>query len=138
MNYRKGILTFAFAVILFAGALVIDASAQTRGYVTVRRPVVRQVIVRDPWMYRYSPYWRSRYYYDPFYSDFYKSPYERYLEQRFYLERELQGNIRELNEHQRKYRADGYLSAKEREELADDVKDVQKARAKLSRLLRNY
>jgi hypothetical protein len=139
MNYRKGILTFVFALILSAGAFAIDASAQT-GSVVIRRGTQRPVVVRryvSPyWRYRYDPYWRYSRYYDPFYADFYRSPYERYLEQRYYLERELRGNQRELAEHREKYSRDGYISPKEREELNDDIRDVQKARAKLNNFLR--
>jgi hypothetical protein len=101
---------------------------------------VHRVYYPSPyWRYR-SPYWRARYfgYYDPFWADFYKTPYERYLEERWYAERELAGNQRELQKHQLKYRADGYISPKEQKELADDIRDVQKARARLNRLNRNY
>jgi hypothetical protein len=61
----------------------------------------------------------------------------RYQEQKFYLERELRGNQRELEEHQAKYRADGVITAKERRELEDDYKDVRESREKLNRFLRN-
>src|SRR3982751_728397 len=51
MKYGKTILTIVFAMFLFAGALVSDASAQT-GRVVVRgvvaRPVVVRRYVRDP------------------------------------------------------------------------------------------
>src|SRR5688572_24533272 len=133
MRYRNKILTIGFVMFMLAVGLTYEASAQTRRVVSIRRPViVRQYIYRDP-------FWRSRYYgygygYDPYWS----SPYQRYQEQRFYLERELAGNQRELAEHQRKYRADGVITAKERRELEDDIKDVRNSRAKLRMFGRNY
>src|SRR5688500_8164718 len=129
MKYRNKILTIGFVMFMLAVGLTYEASAQTRRVITVRRPViVRQYVYRDP-------FWRSRYYgYDPFWS----SPYQRYQEQRFYLERELAGNQRELAEHQRKYRADGVITAKERRELADDIKDVRNSMEKLRRFSRYY
>ena len=131
MKFGKRFLTLVFAVFMLGGLYVASAKAQT-GRVIVRRPVV----VRH---YRYNPFWRSHYWrYDPFYADLYKSPYERYLEEKWYAERELAGNQRELQKHQQKYRADGYISPKEQRELEDDIKDVQKARARLNKLNRNY
>ena len=125
MKASKSVLTIAFVVFMFAVGLVYEASAQNRRYITVRRPViVRTYVYRDP-------FWRSRYY-DPYYY----SPYYRYQEQRYYLQRELAGNQRELNEHLRKYRADGVITAKERRELADDYKDVRESRARLLRYSR--
>ena len=129
MKYRNKILTIGFVMFMLAVGLTYEASAQTRRVISVRRPViVRQYVYRDP-------FWRSRYYgYDPYWS----SPYQRYQEQRFYLERELAGNQRELAEHQRKYRADGVITAKERRELEDDIKDVRNSRARLRMFGRNY
>lgn len=116
MRYRNKILTIAFALFLLSAGFVYETSAQSRIRV-IRRPViVRSYVYRDP-------FWRSRYYgygyYDPFYSS-----YLRQQEQRYYLERDLEGNRRELAEHLRKYRADGVITAKERRELEDDYKDV--------------
>jgi|GEM_PF-3173214 len=143
MKYGKLFLTAFFAMFMVAGALVTSAEAQT-GRVIVRRTTPRPVVVRrvyvDPyWAARYygvSPYWgyASRYYYDPFYADLYKTPYEHYLEQRWYAQRELAGNQRELQKHRRKYAADGVITAKERRELEDDVRDVQKAQQRLRKL----
>jgi hypothetical protein len=132
MKHLKRSLTIVFAVLMLTGGLVLSAEAQTRRTI-IRRPVYRPVIVRRVY---YNPFYRR--YYDPFYYDFYRSPYERYLENRYYAERELAGNQRELAKHQAKYRADGIITAKERRELEDDIRDVQKARAKLNRLYRNY
>ena len=39
---------------------------------------------------------------------------------------------------QEKYRADGIITAKERRELEDDIKDVRNSRARLNRFLRDY
>jgi hypothetical protein len=140
----KKFLSFLFAIMILAGGLVYEASAQTRrGTVVVRRPVIVRQYVYSP--YRYSPYWGSRYwgytpyaysgFYDPYY---YQTPYQRFLEQRYQAQRELAGNRRELAEHQRKYNADGVLTEKERRELADDIKDVREAEARLRYLNRNY
>ena len=121
MKFRRIILTTAFALTMLAGGLVTEAEAQRR--VVVQRPViVRNYVYRDP-------FWRTRYYgYSPFYNSYYyQSPYERYLEQRYYAQRELAGNQRELAKHQRKYRADGVITAKEARELADDIKDVRES-----------
>jgi hypothetical protein len=132
MKFGKRSLTFVFALFMLMGTYVYSAQAQTGRVIVVRRPVV----VRP----YYNPYWGARAwrYYDPFYADLYKSPYERYLEEKWYAERELAGNQRELQEHQQKYRADGFISPKEQKELQDDIKDVQKARARLNRLNRSY
>ena len=125
MRYKKLFLTLVFALFLTGGAFFTSASAQTRRVV-----VYRPVYVR--------PFWGYRHYYDPFWRDMYKTPYERYLEERWYAQRELQGNLRELSKHREKYAADGVITAKERRELDDDVRDVAKARARLAVLNRNY
>src|SRR5687768_8163521 len=133
MKFRKKFLTIAFAMFMLAVGFTYEASAQTRRIVTVQRPViVRQYVYRDP-------FWRARSWgYDPFYDSYYRSPYQRYQEQRFYLERELAGNRRELAEHQRKYRADGVITAKERRELNDDIKDVRNSMERLRQFSRYY
>ena len=140
MKHAKRFLTLVFALFMLTGAFIVSAQAQTVVVRRTRPVVVHRVYYPSPyWRYR-SHYWRARYfgYYDPFWADFYKTPYERYLEERWYAERELAGNQRELQKHQLKYRADGYISPKEQKELADDIRDVQKARARLNRLNRNY
>lgn len=118
-----------FALIFSAGAFVSSSQAQTRR-------VIRPVVVYRPVYYRSFGF--HRYYYDPFWADMYKTPYERYLEERYYAERELAGNQRELAKHQEKYSRDGVITAKERRELDDDVRDVAKARARLNQLNRYY
>jgi hypothetical protein len=132
MKFGKKFLTVAFATFMLAGGLVYEASAQRR-VVTIRRPViVRNYVYRDP-------FWRTRYYgYSPFYEPYYYSPYLRYQEQRYYLQRELAGNQRELAEHRRKYSRDGVITEKERRELEDDIKDVRKSMAKLRSFSRYY
>jgi hypothetical protein len=130
MKFRNLFLTLVFALFLSAGAFVSTSDAQ------VRR-VVRPVVVYRPIYAR--PYWGySRYYYDPFWAEMYKTPYERYLEERYYAQSELSGNQRELAKHREKYARDGVITAKERRELEDDVRDIAKARARLARLNRNY
>ncbi len=133
MRSGKKILTIVFAMLMLSAGFIYEAEAQTRRVVTVRRPViVRSYVYRDP-------FWRSRYYgYSPFYDSYYYSPYARYQEQRFQLQNELAGNRRELAEHQRKYRADGVITAKERRELADDIKDVRNSEARLRQFNRYY
>jgi len=136
MKYSKHIFITFFATLLLGSALVLETQAQSRRTVVVQRPVVvNRVITRRPfWRYRsYRPYWGYSGFYDPYHY----SPYLRYAEQKYYLERELRGNQRELAEHQEKYRADGVISAKEQRELEDDIRDVQRAKANLSRFLRN-
>lgn len=125
MKYARRIFTIAFAVSMFSAGLVYEASAQRR-VVTVRRPIiVRQYVYRDP-------FWYSRYY------DYYYNPYVRAAEQRYYLQRELEGNRRELAKHLRKYRADGVITAKERRELDDDYKDVRNSTLRLRRFSGYY
>jgi hypothetical protein len=139
MNKGIKFITLVFAILMIAGTLVVSASAQTGGRVTVRRTITRPVVVR-----RYvSPYWGYRSYYgspywgySSFYDPYWDSPYLRYQDQKFSLQRELAGNQRELAKHQAKYRADGYISEKERRELADDVRDVQRSRQRLNNFIR--
>lgn len=135
MRYGKKFVTIAFAVLMLGAGFVYEASAQRRGSsisTGVRRPIiVRRHIYRDP-------FWRSRYgygygYYDPFYDS-----YLRQQEQRYYLQRDLEGNRRELAEHKRKYYADGVLTDKERRELADDEKDVRNSKQDIRRYGRYY
>ena len=141
MLRNKLFLTIAFSMVLFAGAFVNDAAAQTRRSVSpgrvvvVQRPVVRRYWIRDPFA-RYD-YWNSGYY-AGYYDAYRSNPYLRIQEQRYRLAEELRGNERELAKHREKYYADGYLTPKEREELADDVRDVQRARAELNQFLRYY
>lgn len=126
MRYKNLVLTLVFALFLVGGAFFTNASAQRRVY--IRRPIITR-----PWGWGYN-----RYYYDPFWADMYKTPYERYQEERWYAQRELAGNQRELAKHREKYARDGVITAKERRELEDDVRDVAKSRARLAQLDRNY
>src|SRR5689334_13685492 len=125
MINRKSILTMGFAIFMLAVGFTYEAPAQRR--VIVRRPtIVRSYVYRDPfWRSRY--YGSGYYYGSPFYDSFYQSPYERYREQQYYLQNDLRGNERELAEHLRKYRRDGVITAKERRELDDDIRDVQRS-----------
>ena len=134
MKNTKTLLTIAFAIVLLFGAAVISASAQRR---VVR--VVRQPVVVSPY-YGYNLYWnRWNRFYDPFYRDLYFSdPYLEVQRQKYYLQQELKGNQRELAKHLEKYRADGVITAKEREELDDDYRDVAKAKRKLAEFNRRY
>ena len=129
MKFRNLVLTLIFAVFLSAGAFVSSTEAQ------VRR-VVRPTVVYRPIYSR--PFWGYRRYYDPFYADLYKSPYERYQEERYYAQSQYRHDQKVLAEHQEKYARDGVITDKERRKLADDVSDLQKSRARLSRLNRNY
>ena len=133
MSLSKKFLTVAFAMFMLTVGLTYEASAQSRRVVVVQRPVVvRQYVNRDP-------FWRTRYYgYSPYYNNYYYSPYQQFQEQRFYLQNDLAGNRRELAEHQRKYRADGVITAKERRELQDDIKDVRNSEARLRNFGRYY
>lgn len=127
MRYTKRALTFIFAILLLMGTAAIAASAQRRGGRGYHRPVRVYYVQRDPfWSWNY---WNNPYYYDPYYSE---------RQQRYYLRSRLQGNQRELNKHLEKYNADGVLTAKERRELEDDYKDVNRARSNLSRYNRDY
>jgi hypothetical protein len=126
MRYTKRILTFIFAIVLLMGTAAIAASAQGRGGRRFHRPVRVYYVQRDPFWSWNS--WGNPYYYDPYYNE---------RQQRYYMESRLQGNRRELAEHLEKYNADSVLTAKERRELEDDYKDVDRARADLSRY-RNY
>ncbi|HEY0459436.1 MAG TPA: hypothetical protein VGC97_09890 [Pyrinomonadaceae bacterium] len=132
MNFTKRIITFVFAIVLLTGVTALSASAQRRSGVRI---VQRPVIVRtygynrpNPFWYR-NYYWNNRYFYDP---------YLREREQRYYLEQELSGNKKELRKHLEKYNADGVLTAKEREELADDYRDVEKAQRQVNEFNRRY
>lgn len=130
MKYTRKFLTLIFAMILLIGATAVTASAQRRGGRVIRRPViVRQYYVQpDPFWYWNS--WRSPYYYyDPYYS---------IGRQRYSLERELRGNREELRKHLEKYNADGVLTAKEREELNDDYRDIARAERNLNEFNRRY
>lgn len=140
MKKGRKLIVSAFAILMFAGALAINASAQTGGRVVIRRVKVRPVAVRhyaSPY-WGYSNYWGDPYWgYSSFYNPYWNNPYLRYQEQKYYLQRELRSNQRELQKHQQKYSVDGYISPKERKELDDNISDVQKSRQKLREFNRN-
>ena len=131
MKYSGKLLTLFFAAFLLIGTAVILTPAQRRGTVRVyRRPIVVRPYYYNPYYYgslnRWN-YWGDLFYSDPYFYD----PYLRAQRQRYYLQQELNGNKRELRKHLEKYNADGVITAKEREELADDYRDVEKATRKL-------
>ncbi|MDQ3800403.1 MAG: hypothetical protein M3384_13220 [Acidobacteriota bacterium] len=133
-KHTNKILTLIFAMVLFIGFAAIDASAQRRGS---GRTIQRPVVVRNYYIRRYNPYWYrntlSPYYYDPYFYD----PYLSERRQRYALESELRGNREELRKHLEKYNADGVLTAKERAELDDDYRDVERARRRLNQFNRS-
>jgi hypothetical protein len=132
MKYTRKFLTLIFAMVLLIGSMAVIASAQRRGG---GRIVHRPVVVRQYYIRRHNPfrYWNTwgtpYYYYDPYLNE---------RRQRNYLERELSGNKRELRKHLEKYNADGVITAKEREELDDDYRDVARAERELNRFNRRY
>jgi hypothetical protein len=134
MKYTRKLLTLAFTLVLLISAAAISVSAQQRR-VNRSRVIVRPVIVQ-PYYYSYDWYWNR--YYNPFYRDFYYNPYVELQRQRNYLQGELNGNQRELQKHLEKYNADGVITAKEREELNDDYRDVERARRNLAEFNRRY
>jgi hypothetical protein len=134
MKHSKKFLTLIFAAVLFIGLAAADASAQRRGVRVIQRPVIVRNYYYRPNPYWYRNSWRSPYFYDPYFYD----PYLNARRQRYYLENELRGNQEELRKHLLKYRADGVITAKEREELNDDYRDVARARRKLNEFSRRY
>jgi hypothetical protein len=133
MKFTHRFLTLIFAIVLLTGISAISVSAQRRGGGRIiRRPViVRNYYVPNPYWYR--NYWGYGYY-DPYFYD----PYLQARQQKYYLERELSGNRAELRKHLEKYNADGVITAKERAELADDYRDIEKAQRRLNDFNRRY
>lgn len=131
MRFTRRIITLFFAFVLLIGSMAISAAAQKRkGVRVIQRPVIVRPYYYNNY-YGYSRYWNP--WYDSFYGDpFFYDPYLSERRQKYYLERELRGNQRELRKHLEKYNADGVITAKEREELADDYRDVDKAKRKLA------
>ena len=127
MRYKNLFLTLVFAVFLVGGAFFTNVSAQRR--VIVYRPVYSRP---------YFGWGFHRGYYDPFWADAYRTPYERYLEERYYAQNQVRHDQKVLAEHREKYGRDGVLTEKERRKLADDVSDLQKSRSRLAQLNRNY
>ena len=128
MRYKNLFLTLVFALFLVGGAFFTNASAQRR--LIVYRPVYTRPFLGG-WGFH-------RYYYDPFWADMYKTPYERYLEERYYAQSAVNHDQKVLAEHREKYARDGFLTDKERRKLQDDVKDLAKSRARLAQLNRYY
>lgn len=142
MKHSHKLLTLVFAAVLFIGAMVADASAQTRrGVRVINRPVIVRTYVARPYLYRPYYYGYNRFgnygYYDPFYDPYFYDPYLRAQRQRYYLQQELRGNERELRKHLEKYNADGVITPKERKELDDDYRDVARAKRNLAEFDRN-
>lgn len=139
MKYIKRLGVILPAAALFLSTLVISTSAQVRGGVSVRRggsnrPAVRRVIIRRPfWRHR----WGYRGWYDPFYDPYFHNPYLRHLETKYYREKAVRDARKELRKHREKYEADGVLTAKEREELYENERDLRKAIDKLNRFNRD-
>lgn len=131
MKQTRKFLTLIFAMVLLIGATAATASAQRRGG---GRVVQRPVIVRHYYI-RPNPFWYWNTWRSPYY---YYDPYLSVRRQRYDLERELSGNKRELRKHLEKYNADGVITAKEREELDDDYRDVARAERKLNQFNRRY
>jgi len=129
MSYKNLFLTLVFASFLVGGAFFTNASAQRR--VVVYRPVYTRPYLGWGWGFH-------RGYYDPFWADMYKTPYERYLEERYYAQSAVNHDQKVLAEHREKYGRDGILTDKERRKLQDDIKDLAKSRARLAQLNRNY
>jgi hypothetical protein len=119
-----------FAMVLLIGLAAVSASAQRRGG---GRIIKRPVIVRHYYV-RPNPFWYWNYWGDPYFYD----PYLNERRQRYYLERELSGNKEELRKHLEQYNADGVLTDKERRELEDDYRDVERATRNLNRFNRRY
>jgi hypothetical protein len=136
MKHTSKFLTLIFAIVLLVGLSAVSASAQRRyraGVRVVQRPVVvRQYYVRP------NPYWYWNSWRRPYYDYYDYDPYLEARRQQYYLERELSGNREELRKHLAKYRADGVITAKEREELDDDYRDVARAQRKLNEFSRRY
>lgn len=133
MRYTNKLLTLFFAAFLVIGSAVVSAQAQRRGGIRVyRRPVVVRPYYNRYNSFGYGNYWGNRYFGSPFYGDpYFYDPYLNAQRQRYYLREELRGNKRELQKHLEKYNADGVITGKEREELNDDYRDVEKATRKL-------
>jgi hypothetical protein len=129
MRFKNLFLTLVFALFLVGGAFFTSASAQHRR-VIVYRPVYTRPF--------FGGWGFHRHYYDPFWGDMYRSPYEQYLEDRYYAQNAVAHDQKVLAEHREKYGRDGFLTDKERRKLQDDIKDLAKSRARLAQLNRNY
>jgi hypothetical protein len=123
MRYLKRfVIMFSLMLVMFGAAAVVTADAQRRVY---RRPVI---IYHQPFYHGWG------FGYDPYFYD----PYLQARHQRYYRENELRDARRELAIHEEKYRADGVITEKEREQLADDRLEVSKALGRLDRYGSRY
>lgn len=141
MKYLKRLGMILPILALFLSTLVISASAQRRGSVSIRSGSNRPIVVRRYYVVR-RPFWRHRGYwgspwYDPWYDPYWRSPYLRHLETKYYREKAVRDARRELRIHQEKYSRDGVITAKEREELYENERDLRKAIDKLNRFNRD-
>jgi len=121
MRYVKRLTLLISAMIVLFGATAMDVSAQRRGVVVVRRPV----IVRSHWG---SPFWHGWGWNDPYLYD----PYLREQRDRYYKEKAVKDASKKLDKDKAKYTADGVLTDKEREKLDKRNRDYNKAVEKLS------
>lgn len=132
MKYIQRIGLMFSVALLFAGMMVINTSAQTRGRVSVGvrtqpRPVVRRVYIQR------NPYWNNGFYRrgwgwnDPFWNDpYYTNPRLRELADRVHNENEVKKSEKKLREYNEKFYADGYLSEKEAKKLEKAQREYQK------------
>ena len=102
-----------------------DVSAQTKTRV-IYRPV-----------YVYRPFY-NRWYYDPFYSSYYYDPYLEARRNRYYAEQRVARERRDMAEHKEKYYADGVITAKERDQMIDDQRQLANAQRDLQRYTSRY
>lgn len=129
MRYKNLFLTLVFALFLVGGAFFTNATAQRR--IVVYRPVYTRPYLGGGWGFH-------RYYYDPFWADMYKTPYERYLEERWYAQNDVSHHQKELAKDREKYARDGVITDKERSKLQKESEKLAKARLRLAQLNRNY
>lgn len=115
-------------MVLLIGLTAVAASAQRRGAGFGVRRVYRPIVVR-PYYIRHDPFWYGSVWDNPYYYD----PYLNERREKYYLEQEVRGDKRELNKHLEKYNADGVITDKERKELDDDYRDVDRAQRKLNK-----
>lgn len=129
MNLRKRFPLLAILFLMFVGLFAFsatDASAQRR----VRTRVIYRPVYTRPFY--------NRWYYDPFYSSYYYDPYLEARRSQYYAEQRVARERRDMAEHKEKYYADGVITAKEREQMIDDVRQLDNARRDLQRYNYRY
>ncbi len=141
MKYLRRIGIILPILALFIGTLVIGASAQRRGRVSIGNGTNRPVVVRRYYVVR-RPFWRHHGFwghpwYDPWYDPYWRSPYLRHMDEKYRREQAVRNARRELRIHQEKYARDGIITAKEREELYENERDLRKAIERLNRFNRD-